>query len=101
MDSSIAVLVTVLGTVAAVGVGLATWLSAAKARAEVERDKAIADGRGVAVLAEARGRTLQALATLTARGPVELPREGGGELPAFRSMRGAVVDEDEVNPVLS
>lgn len=90
-------------TVAAVLAGLVTWLSAGKARAEVERDRALANGRTiertVGVIAEARGRTLQAIATLTARTPSEPPGVGEGP-PVFRSRRGRVVDEDEVNPRL-
>lgn len=93
-------LLVVLGTVAAVLAGLVTWLSAGKARAEVERDRALANGRTIArtvgVIAEARGRTLQALATLTARTPSEPV-----ELVTRRWVRRPrVVDEDEVNPRL-
>lgn len=41
-------LLVVLGTVAAVAVGLATWLSVAKVRAERERDRALERGRVIA-----------------------------------------------------
>lgn len=48
MDSSVAWLVTVLGTVAAAGVGLVTWLSVRVAQVELERDRARARGRVIA-----------------------------------------------------
>lgn len=92
----------ILGTVAAVLAGLATWCAAGKARAEVERDRALARGRVIArtvgVIAEARGRTLQAIATLTARAPEAGAVIEGEALPPFQARRGRVVDEDEVNP---
>ena len=94
-------LLVFLGTMAAVLGGLATWCAVGKARAEVERDRALERGRTIArtvgVIAEARGRTLQALATLTARAPEAGVIEGEA-LPAFQARRGRVVDEDEVNP---
>lgn len=92
----------ILGTVAAVLAGLATWCAAGKARAEGERDRALARGRVIArtvgVIAEARGRTLQAIATLTARAPEAGAVIEGEALPPFRARQGRVVDEDEVNP---
>lgn len=69
----------VLGTVAAVAVGLSTWLSVAKVRAERERDRALERGRVIArVVGTVRRATSELLwsgDTISVRGTVPVRDE--------------------------